>query len=475
MKLKKTTDYSYEVEKEGNMNVPVKVFASDKLIDQIKDDGALNQGINVASLPGIQKNSVMMSDAHYGYGFSIGGVAAFDLDEGIITPGGVGFDINCGVRMLTTNLTKDDVEPKIHDLLDLLFIRVPSGVGSESSIKLTDQQLDEVLKYGARWAVKNGYGTEDDLLHSEEEGSMPGCDPSKISMKSKARGRKQLGTLGAGNHFLEIQIVEEVYNFDVAKAFGIDRPGQIVIMIHTGSRGLGHGVCSEYLRKLEDEYPTLIESLPEKDLIYAPFYSELGQGYYNGMIGSANFAWTNRHIIAHNVRQTFIDIFGDDTKIKTLYDVAHNIAKKETHLINNKQKELIVHRKGATRAFGPSRQEIPDAYKQTGQPVLIPGSMGTSSYVLVGTDKAMEVSFGSTAHGAGRAMGRFKAMKTFDSQKVKEDLEKHHIYVKSASRKGIAEEAPLAYKDVDEVVKVSHDAGIGKLVAKVLPLGVIKG
>lgn len=476
MKLKKLNDYSYEVEMEGDMNVPVKIFANDKLIDAIKSDGALQQGINVASsFPGIQKNSIMMSDAHQGYGFSIGGVAAFDKDEGIITPGGIGFDINCGVRMLTTNLTKDEVEPKIVELLESLFKNVPSGVGSESEIRLSDQEMDEVLVKGARYAVEKGYGTSDDLDHSEEGGSMPGCNPKDISMKCKGRGRKQLGTLGAGNHFLEVQVVDEIFDEEKAKVFGITKKNQIVVMIHCGSRGLGHQVCSDYLRKMEDEYTDIMNRLPEKDLIYAPFSSELGQKYYSAMIGAANFAWANRHIIAHNVRKSFLEVFGKGAELKTLYDVAHNIAKLEKHSVDGVLKELIVHRKGATRAFAPGREELPETYIKTGQPILLPGSMGTSSYVLVGTQKAMIESFGSTAHGAGRRLSRHEAMRTLTLEGVTQNLEDHKIHIKTASRKGIVEEAPEAYKDIDEVVKVSHDAGIGELVAKVKPLGVIKG
>ncbi|PLW80309.1 RNA-splicing ligase RtcB [Candidatus Woesearchaeota archaeon] len=475
MKLEKTTDSMYTVEKEEDMNVPVKVFASDKLIDAIEADGALAQGINVSKLPGIQKASIMMSDSHKGYGFSIGGVAAFDKEEGIITPGGIGFDINCGVRLLATNLTKEEVEPKIEPLLESLFKNVPSGVGSESEMKLSDDEVDAVLKNGARWAVEQGFGNEDDLKHSEEEGSMPGCDPKLISMKCKGRGRRQLGTLGAGNHFLEVQIVDEIYDKEKASVFGIKEKNQIVVMIHCGSRGLGHQVCSDYLRKMEDEYPNIIEELPEKDLIYAPFSSKLGQDYYSAMIGAANFAWANRHIIAHNVRKSFEEVFGKEATLKTVYDVAHNIAKLEKHTINGEEKELIVHRKGATRAFAPNRPELPEDYKPTGQPILLPGSMGTSSYILVGTEKAMEESFGSTAHGAGRKMSRFQAMKSMQADEVVKELESHNIHIKSASKKGIVEEAPEAYKDIDEVVKVSHEAGIGKLVAKVKPLGVIKG
>ncbi|MBR9677329.1 RtcB family protein [Candidatus Woesearchaeota archaeon] len=470
-KLKKTSNYSFELEKTGSMKVPAKIYMNEKLFDAV-EDRAIQQLYNVAGLPGVQGRVMAMPDAHLGYGFPIGGVAAID---GIITPGGIGFDINCGVRMLATNLTKEQVEPKIQELLNALFKNVPSGVGSESKIRLTDEQLDQVLEKGAKWATENGYGNQVDLDHCEESGSMPGADASKVSQRAKARGRKQLGSLGAGNHFLEVQIVDKIYDKEIANTFNITSENQIMVMIHCGSRGLGHQVCGDYLRKMEDAYPQIIEKLPEKDLIYAPLKDQLAKDYFAAMVASANYAWANRHVIAHRVREAFKEVFGEKAELTTVYDVAHNIAKPEKHEVNGELKELLVHRKGATRAFGPGREELPEDYKTTGQPVLIPGSMGTASYILVGTDTAMTETFGSTAHGAGRAMSRHAAIKSFRGEKVKEELAKKHIYVKSASWKGIAEEAPQAYKDVDEVVKVSHEAGIGKLVAKVVPFGVIKG
>jgi len=381
---------------------------------------------------------------------------------------------NCGVRLLTTNLTKEDVEPKIRDVLISLFKNVPSGVGSESKLRLTDEELDAVLKDGAKWAVEHKYGIQEDLDHCEEQGTMPGADPKKVSPRAKARGRKQLGTLGAGNHFLEVQVVDEIYDKDIAKKFGITKKGQITIMIHCGSRGLGHQVCSDYLRKLEDAYPDIMEKLPEKDLIYAPAGSPLAGDYFGAMCAAANYAWANRHIIAHNVRKSFKELF-PKSELKTVYDVAHNIAKLEEHEIDGKKKKVYVHRKGATRAFAPGREEVPKDYRDVGQPILIPGSMGTASYILAGTETAMKETFGSTAHGAGRMMSRHAAINTFRAETVKDDLEKQNIYIKSASWKGICEEAPGAYKDVDEVVKSSHEAGIGKLIARVRPFGVIKG
>jgi tRNA-splicing ligase RtcB (3'-phosphate/5'-hydroxy nucleic acid ligase) len=474
MKLKKLSNHLYEIEKEGDMNVPVRIFTSEKLMEDMKKDKALEQGINVSKLPGIYTAAIMCPDAHQGYGFSIGGVAAFDYENGLITPGGIGFDINCGVRLLSTNLTKDEVEPKIKDLLEALFKHIPSGVGSESKIRLEDSELNAVLKDGAKWVVEKGYGTKEDLIHSEEEGCMTDSDPAKVSSKAKSRGRKQLGTLGAGNHFLEIQVVNKIYDEKVAAKFGIVKENQIVIMIHCGSRGLGHQVCSDYLRRMEEENPALADSLPERDLIYAPAGSEIANDYYKAMCASANFAWANRTVIAHETREAFKESF-PNAEIKTIYDVAHNIAKIEEHEIDGVMKKVYLHRKGATRALGPGHKDVPETYRDVGQPILIPGSMGTASYVLVGTKEAEKQSFASTAHGAGRVMSRFAAKKKFNSEKVKQDLEDKKIYVKSASWRGIVEEAPQVYKDVDEVVKVSHDAGIGEMVAKVVPLGVIKG
>ncbi|MBN2142590.1 RtcB family protein, partial [Candidatus Woesearchaeota archaeon] len=449
VKARKVNDHMFEVPKTGKMNVPVWVFANEKLMKKIEEDKCLQQGVNVAMLPGIYKASMMMPDAHQGYGFSIGGVAAIDAENGCISPGGIGFDINCGVRMLTTPLTKEDVEPKIKELLDALFKNVPSGVGSESFIRLSDSELDAVLTRGAEWAVDKGYGSVDDLDKCEEGGRMKQADASKITMKAKARGRKQLGTLGAGNHFLEVQVVDKIYDKHVAEVFGVKHEGQIVVMIHCGSRGLGHQVCSDYLRKMEEDDPALAASLPEKDLIYAKAGTQLAADYLAAMAASANFAWANRHIIAHQVRKSFQQVFGTDPKdIKPVYDVAHNIAKVEEHVIDGVKRKVYVHRKGATRSFPAGSPEIPEAYREVGQPVLLPGSMGTSSYVLVGTKDALENTFGSTAHGAGRVMSRAEAIRTFRSDEVTANLEKLKIHIKAASRKGIVEEAPEVYKNV---------------------------
>jgi len=473
MEVKKIKDSIWEVKKEGKMNVPVEIYASEPLLNKMKEDNCIQQGINVACMPGIVKKSIMMPDAHQGYGFSIGGVAAFDEKEGCITPGGIGFDINCGVRLVVTELTLDIVKPRMGELIDELFKKVPAGVGGSSQLKLTDEQLNEVLSKGVEWAVGNGYGTKEDLVFCEENGCMTAANPSKVSPRAKARGRKQLGTLGAGNHFLEVQLVSEIMDEKAADAFGLKKD-QICVMIHCGSRGLGHQVCSDYLRRMEDEYPEIMKSLPEKDLIYAPASSEIATDYYSAMCAAANFAWTNRHIIMCQVRKAFDTVF-TESKLKLVYDVAHNIAKLETHTVDGKQRKLWVHRKGATRAFGPGMPDLPKEYSKIGQPVLIPGSMGTESYVLAGTATAMDESFGSSAHGAGRLMSRFKSKQEFPAEKVKKELEAKDIMIKAASLKGISEEAPGVYKDVSEVVKVTEDAGIAKIVAKLKPLGVVKG
>ena len=472
-KLKKISEYEYELAKQDSMKVPGIIFTSANLMQEL-DDGSINQVKNVASLPGIRKAAMAMPDMHYGYGFPIGGVAAFGYDDGIITPGGIGFDINCGVRLLSTNLNKTDIENNIKDVLEELFKKVPSGVGGESNVRLSDEDYKEVLEQGTAWAVRNGYGTEEDREKCEENGSMKGGDINKITPRALKRGRKQLGTLGAGNHFLEIQYVEEIFDKEAAENFGIAKPGQIVVMIHCGSRGLGHQVCSDYLRRMEDEFPEIMQKLPEKDLIYAPVNSQLAKDYFSAMVCAANYAWCNRHIIAHNTRKAFQRVF-DNVELDTVYDVAHNIAKIEEHEINGKPEKLWVHRKGATRAFPPGHSEIPDTYKETGQPVIIPGSMGTGSYLLKGTHEGFNKTFGSTAHGAGRTMSRMAAKKKYKGEQVKFDLEQRKIFVKAASWKGISEEAPEVYKDIDEVIKISDGAGLAKKVALLRPFGVLKG
>ncbi len=467
---KKINDHEYEIPRTGEMLVPAIIYASDKLFELMKKDVSLKQIKNVAALPGIQKRAIAMSDAHQGYGFPIGGVAAFDSKAGIITPGGIGFDINCGVRLLATNLSKEQVQEKIKEVIDLVYDKVPVGVGSESKIRLTHEELDKVLENGVDWAIEQGIGTKDDKENCESYGKMPEADSTKVSSRAKKRGKNQLGTLGAGNHFLEFQAVDKIYDKEIAKKFGITKKGQVMIMIHCGSRGLGHQVCSDYLRKMEDTFPEIVAKLPEKDLIYAPLSSEMAKDYFAAMSAAANYAWTNRHIIGHNIRKAFERIF-PNSKLTTVYDVAHNIAKKEVH----DGKELMVHRKGATRAFPANHPDNPKHYLETGHPVLIPGSMGTASYVLVGTDKGMQECFGSSAHGAGRVMSRRAAKNSIDGFEVKAKLNKMHIEVKNPNPKGLADEAPEVYKDIDEVINVTVTAGICKKVVRVVPLGVIKG
>jgi tRNA-splicing ligase RtcB len=473
-RLKKLDDARFQLDKEDSMNVPALFFLNEKLLAMV-EESALLQAKNVASLPGIYKYAIAMPDMHVGYGFPVGGVAAFDAETGIISPGGIGFDINCGVRLLATNLKKEDVEPKVKELLESFYRNVPCGMRGDSTLKVTIDELDDVLNRGARWCVDHNIGTADDLLNCEEGGHYDLADAREVSHKAKERGKSQLGTLGSGNHFLEIQYIDKIFDKKTGKTFKLENEGQVVVMIHCGSRGLGHQVCSDYLRLMEDAYPDVVSKLPEKDLIYAPAQSELAKKYFKAMCAAANFAWANRHTIAHQVRKSFRQVFGDSVQLTTVYDVSHNMAKLETYFLDGKDRKVYVHRKGATRAFGPNRPEIPKQYQKTGQPIIIPGSMGTASYVLVGTDKAMAESFGSTAHGAGRTMSRHSATDQFRGETIKNDLEKRNIHIKAASWKGIAEEAPAAYKDIDEVVKVSHDAGIGNLVARMRPMGVVKG
>lgn len=471
--LERESSVSFMLRPVDAMKVPGRVYLSDALLELV-EEAALEQVKNVAALPGIVGASLGMPDMHVGYGFTVGGVAAFRTDCGCISPGGVGFDINCGVRVLATDLTVDRVEPLIEPLLELLFQRVPSGVGVKSSLQLSDDQLKDVLTKGSVWALENGYATEEDVRRTEEGGCFDEAQPAHISSRAFARGRSQLGTLGAGNHFLEVQVVDDILDEQAAKTFGITRPGQVVVMIHCGSRGLGHQVCTDFLRRIEQELPELMDSLPEKNLAYAPVDSDIGKEYYGAMCAAANFAFCNRQLIAHGVRKAFDRLF-PGCEIRQVYDIAHNIAKREIHRVDGEDVEVFVHRKGATRAFPAGREEICEEYRHIGQPVLIPGSMGTASYILVGTDKAMEQTFGSSAHGAGRLMSRTQAKKEFSGEQVKRDLRARSIYVKAASAKGVAEEAPMVYKDVDEVIRVTQEAGIARPVVRVVPLGVVKG
>ena len=476
--IKKVRDCVWEIptDYKKGMRVPGRVYLDNESIKTV-EKGALDQVSNVACLPGIQKFSIGLPDIHFGYGFSIGGVAAFSTRTGVISPGGVGFDINCGVRFLKTNLTENEVKPKIKDLINVLFSNVPSGLGSKGKIRLKPGEIDEVLNYGAEWAVENGYGWEKDLEHLEEGGRIEEANAEKVSDKAKKRGIPQLGSLGSGNHFLEVQRVDEIFDEETAHTFGLDQC-EVTVMIHTGSRGCGHQICSDYLRIMDKASKRYKIDLPDRQLACAPADSKEAQDYFQAMSAGANFAWTNRQMIVHWVRESFENVFkksAEDMGLDIIYDVAHNIAKKEVHNIKGRDTELYVHRKGATRAFGPGRKEIPRKYRKAGQPVLIPGTMGTSSYVLCGTDTAMEETFGSTAHGAGRKMSRAGAKKIYKGAEVKKLLEERGIIIKATSMPVVAEEAPGAYKDVDEVVKTAHDAGISRLVARMVPLGVAKG
>ena len=473
IKLNKISDNVWEIPQTGEMKVPTRVFASEKLLAKMKGDRSLGQAKNIAVLPGIYKYACVMPDGHEGYGFPIGGVAALDVETGGLSPGGIGYDINCGVRMMRTNLKKDVFYPKMKELLNSLFEYVPAGLGS-SNITVTKEILADVLNKGAAWAVENGYGNQQDLDNCESNGHLKEADDSKVSEKAKNRGRKQLATLGSGNHFLELQYVDEIYDEAIAKAWGITEKDQVVLMIHCGSRGLGHQVCSDYLREMERTFPEIVAKLPDKELIYAPAKHPLCDDYLKAMSAAANFAWCNRHIIGHQCRLAFKKIF-PTIELDTVYDVAHNIAKVEEHVINGEKKEVYLHRKGATRAFPPGHPELSKIYQKTGQPIILPGSMGTASYLLVGTEKGMETTFGSTAHGADRVMSRHEATKKFNAEQVQKDLEADKISLKSASWRGVAEEAPGVYKDIDEVAQVSHEVGIGNKIVRLKPMGVIKG
>ena len=476
--VKKVRDNVYEIPGSFNkkMRASGRLYLDDESFDAL-EEGAIEQIVNVACLPGVQRYSIGLPDIHFGYGFPIGGVAAFSMRNGIVSPGGVGFDINCGVRLIKSNLTIDDVEGKLDELTELLFKNIPSGVGSKGKIRLDENEINDVLDYGAEWAVENGYGWQEDLEYLEENGRIKDADSSIVSDKAKKRGIPQLGSLGSGNHFLEIQVVDEIYNKEVASVFGLEK-GMIVIMIHSGSRGCGHQVCSDYLRIMDKAYKNYKINIADRQLACAPLDSKEAQNYLKAMYAAANYAWANRQMMTHWIRETFEEVFdksAKDMEMDIVYDVAHNIAKEENHQIYNRREDVIVHRKGATRAFGPGCEEIPEKYREVGQPVLIPGTMGTASYVLHGTDVAMEETFGSTAHGAGRVLSRSKAKKDYDADKITQDLATKGIKIKATSKHVIEEEAPGAYKDVDSVVRVSDSTGIAKLVAKVKPLSVCKG
>ncbi len=465
----------------NGMLVPARVYANDELINQM-DKGVFDQVTNVASLPGIQQNAFCMPDGHWGYGFPIGGVAAFDPKEGgVISPGGIGFDINCGMRLMRTNLHVSEVQPKIKELMQLLYKKVPAGVGLKGTVELTQTEFDRVMVEGASFMVEKGLGWPEDVEHIESHGKIPGADPSKVSDKARKRGINQLGTLGSGNHYLEVQVAdkENVNDSEAAAAFGIDKDGQIVVMVHCGSRGFGHQIGTDYLRLfVEETMPKYGITILDKELACAPFNSPEGQSYFAAMACGANMAFANRQVITHRIREAFSEVFGKTARemdMFLVYDVAHNIAKVEKHVVDGVEKELVVHRKGSTRAFGPGRaSELPEAYKLVGQPVILGGSMETGSYLLVGEDGS-EATFGSTAHGAGRVMSRMKAKRLWDGVELQAKMEIDGIYVKGASMKGLAEEAGGAYKDVHAVVATLEEAGITRRVVMLRPIGNIKG
>jgi len=477
--LRKIEEYTWEIPKgfKECMNVPAIVFADDYLLKKMHEDLTLVQAANVACLNGVIKAVYVMPDGHQGYGFPIGGVAAMDFDNGVISPGGVGYDINCGVRLLRTNLSYDDIKGKVKELIDEIFRNVPSGVGSTGKVKLSISELDKVLDEGVEWAVGKGFGWAEDLDHIEERGSMKGADSSKVSKVAKERGAPQLGTLGAGNHFLEVQVVDKIYDESVAKKLGIEYEGQVTVMIHTGSRGLGHQVASDYLIIMERAMKRYGIHPPDRELASVPVTSREGMDYFAAMAAAANYAWANRQLITHWVRESFGRVFRvdpDKLDLRIIYDVAHNIAKIEEHVIDSKRLKLVVHRKGATRAFPPGHPEIPKDHKEIGQVVLIPGSMGTASYVMVGVHEGART-FYSAAHGAGRWMSREEAIRTYRPVEIENELSRSGIYLRAATKRVISEEAPGAYKDVDRVALVSHKVKVAALVARLKPVGVAKG
>ncbi|MBA2849653.1 RtcB family protein [Thermosulfuriphilus ammonigenes] len=466
-------EYEWEIPRSGQMRVPARIFASRELLEEM-DEKVREQLSNVATLPGIVGAALAMPDAHWGYGFPIGGVAAFDPAEGgIISVGGVGYDISCGVRTLLTGLKKEQIEPVLETLIEALFVTIPAGVGSEGKIKLSPTQLDEVLVGGARWAVEKGYGLPEDLDYIEENGSLPGADPACVSMEAKKRQYRQIGTLGSGNHYLEVQYVAQIYDHQVARAFGLAED-DVIISIHCGSRALGHQIATDYLRVLSGASRKYGIPIREKELVCAPIDSPEGQRYYKAMACGVNCALANRQVISHLVREVFAEVV-PEANIRVLYDVSHNTCKIEEHEVAGRRRRLYVHRKGSTRAFGPGRPELPQAYRKVGQPVIIGGTMGTCSYILVGTTEGTTKAFGSACHGAGRAMSRHAAKKRWRGSDVIQHLARQGIVVRAKSMRGVAEEAPLAYKDVSKVVEATHLAGLAKKVAMVKPLGVIKG
>lgn len=464
--------------KEG-MRVPARIYATEKLFEEI-EEGVFEQITNVACLPGIQKYAICMPDGHWGYGFPIGGVAAFSLDHGVISPGGIGFDINCGMRLIRTNLTLPEVRPHLENLMEELFRTVPAGVGCKGTIKLSRSECEEVMTRGVNWCIKKGLGWPQDRERIEESGCIPGADPSKVSPQALSRGMNQLGTLGSGNHYLEIQIAsnDRIFDRSIAQTLGIFGDDQVLIMVHCGSRGFGHQIGTDYLRVFDTAMRKYGITVPDRQLACAPFHSPEGQDYYDAMRCAANTAFANRQVITHRIREAFEKLLGRSAEalgLEIIYDVAHNIAKVERYKIDGKEENLLVHRKGSTRAFGPGRPEIPEIYRKIGQPVICGGSMETGSYLLVGTERALAETFGSTMHGSGRTMSRKAAKRSVRGQDLQRKMAQKGIIVKAASMSGLAEEAGFAYKDISEVVKTVDSIGISKKVVELKPIGNIKG
>jgi tRNA-splicing ligase RtcB len=471
--------YVYEVPRSyrEDMRVPARFYADPELMAGALDDKSLDQLVNTATLPGIVSYALAMPDIHQGYGFPIGGVVATELPNGVISPGGVGYDINCGVRLLATYMDQEQAGPYLDDLASALYANCPSGVGKGGNIQLKKGELERLMEEGARWAVARGYATEADLERTEERGCLEGADAAKVSQRAKDRGKDQVGTLGAGNHFIEVDVVEEIFDPTAAERMGLF-PGQIAVQIHCGSRGFGHQICTDYVNRFQKAIHKYGISLPDRELVCAPLSSPEGQDYLAAMKAAANYAFVNRQVLTYHIRRSFEQVLAGKVKnhhVYQIYDIAHNMAKVESHQVDGRPVKLCVHRKGATRAFGPGSPVLPDAYRDIGQPVLVPGSMGTASWVLVGTEGSMQQTFGSTCHGAGRTMSRSKAKKTVWGAELREELEAGGIHVRAGSMAGLAEEAPSAYKDVDRVVEVVHGAGIAQKVARLEPLAVIKG
>ena len=478
--LKKIDDYRWEIPRnfDPGMRVPGRIFCDEKLLETVRKDQALLQVANVAHLPGIVNYSLAMPDIHWGYGFPIGGVAATDPDQGgVISPGGIGFDINCGVRLLRTNLTFSEVQPKLKTLVATLFNQIPCGVGQSGDIRISNSERPKVVTQGAGFVVKKGYGVEEDLAHTEAGGCLEGADPEAVSERAYQRGRDQLGTLGSGNHFLEVQVIDQIFDSKAAERFGF-REGEVTLMIHSGSRGFGYQICDDFLSEMRHTLTKYHIKVPDVQLACAPLGSPEGKRYLSAMRAAANYAWANRQCLMHLARKVFEHVFNrswQDLGMYLIYDVAHNIAKFEKHRVSGKEKLLCVHRKGATRAFPPGHSELPQVYRDLGQPVVIPGDMGRNSYLLLGTQRAFDETFGTTCHGAGRLMSRTQAVRESRGRSIEQELEKQGIIVMGRGRKGIAEEQPAAYKDVNDVVRVVDGAGIAKRVVRMRPIGVIKG